>query len=147
MLFAKLNVGEEDECDRILSTSKTLLRYHSPGCPHCTDMEPEWNALKHEHSLRDAGVAVVDADVRMADRLNHQSAEDVRGKGVPTIYFIDGDSMREYDGARNTKDIANFALKRLPNSRGGGKRKNTRRKKYNKRIAYKTKRSRRSKRK
>lgn len=143
MLFAKLNVGQEDECERILSTSKTLLRFHSPGCPHCTDMEPEWNALKHENSLRDAGVAVVDADVRIADRLNHQSAQDVRGKGVPTIYFIDGDSMSEYDGARKTKDIANFALKRLPKTRGGGKRKSTRRKKYNKRSTYKKKRLRR----
>lgn len=144
MLFAKLNVGQEDECERILSTSKTLLRFHSPGCPHCTDMEPEWNALKDENSLRDAGIAVVDADVRVADRLNHKSAQDVRGKGVPTIYFIDGDSMSEYSGARKTKDIANFALKRLPNkSRGGGKRKNTRRKKYNKRRTYKKKRLRR----
>lgn len=143
MLFAKLNVGQEDEFEKILATSKTLLRYHSPGCPHCTDMEQEWNALKHEHSLRDAGIAVVDADVKIADRLNHQSAKDVRGKGVPTIYFIDGDSMSEYDGARKTKDIAKFALKKLPKSRGGGKRKNTRRKKYNKRSTYNTKRSRR----
>lgn len=144
MLFAKLNGGQEDECERIITTTKTLLRYHSPGCKHCKDMEPEWNALKNENSLRDAGVAVVDADVRIADRLNHKSAADVRGKGVPTIYFIDGDSMSEYEGARKTKDIANFALKRLPKT-GGGKRKKTRRKKYKKRNTYKKKRLRSSK--
>jgi len=100
MLFAKLKVGQEDECDRLLSSSKTLLRYHSPNCGHCIDMEPQWDALQHDKLLKDTNIAVVDAHVGIADRLKHKSGMDVKGKGVPTIYFIDGDNITEYDGAR-----------------------------------------------
>ncbi len=153
MLFAKLKVGQEDECDRLLSSSKTLLRYHSPNCGHCIDMEPQWDALQHDKLLKDTNIAVVDAHVGIADRLKHKSGMDVKGKGVPTIYFIDGDNITEYDGARKTRDIADFALNELRQSSStkyGGKRKNTRRKKsYKKksRRAHRNKRIRRSKRK
>ena len=53
MLFAKLKVGQEDECDRLLSSSKTLLRYHSPNCGHCIDMEPQWDALQYDKLLKE----------------------------------------------------------------------------------------------
>lgn len=116
MEFVKLNVGQEKECDRLLSTEKTLLRYHSPRCVHCLDMEPEWNNLRNNQSLQNRGIVVVDANVELANKLQHKSAMDVNGKGVPTIYFIYEDNMFQHNGPRKTEDIVNFALDSLDKS-------------------------------
>lgn len=147
MLFVKLEMGEEEECDRLLSNSKAaLLRYHSPSCHHCINMESEWNNLEDDPFLRDHEVIVIDANVSIAEKVKHKSGKEVsKGKGVPTIYFIQGDNMIEYTGLRKTKDIVDFALDSLrrPNHMFiGGKRKKRRTKKKKTRRRLKRSRSR-----
>lgn len=139
MEFVKLGIGEEKECDHLLSNHKTLLRYHSPRCIHCLEMEPEWNDLRNDKSLQDNSIVVIDANVEIADKLHHKSARDVNGKGVPTIYFIYGDNMFQHNGPRKTKDIVDFALESLDRSTNIKKKKKKTKRKKSKRNTTKRK--------
>lgn len=127
MLVVSLDPNQGEELDKLAALNKLLLRYHSPNCGHCTDMEPEWRKVEKDSRLEDAGIAVVDANVGIVDTTKHPSAKDVSKKGVPTIYLIEGNKMIEHEGGRNAEEIVTFALQKKGQS-GGKKRRKTKRK-------------------
>ena len=110
-----------DEFARIASTSPVLVRYHSPNCGHCLAMEDEWKALAQSGLITDNTIEIVDVDVSIADNLNHPSAKKALNVGVPSIYFLKGSQMVEYNGDRTAKKMAEFANS-LARIKGGKKR-------------------------
>ena len=126
MLVVSLDPNQGEELDKLAALNKVLLRYHSPNCGHCTEMEPEWRKVEKDKRLENTGIAVVDANVGIVDTTKHPSAKDVSKKGVPTIYLIEGNKMVEHEGGRSADEIVSFALKHK--GQNGGKKKLTRRK-------------------
>jgi hypothetical protein len=121
MLFVTLDPSQGAELDKLAEFNKILLRYHSPTCTHCVQMEPEWDKVKKDKRIASSDITIVDANVGIVDGTKHPSAKDVSKKGVPTIYLIDGNDMKEHTGDRNQEDIVSFVLENSKQS--GGKKK------------------------
>jgi thiol-disulfide isomerase/thioredoxin len=135
MLFVSLDPNQGEELDKLATLNKLLLRYHSPGCGHCTAMSPEWENVKKDKRLHNAKIKIVDANVGITHNSKHPSAQDVSTKGVPTIYLIDGNSMVEYNGERKQEEIVSFALDK---SQSGEKKKSFVRRKRTRRVKRKS---------
>ena len=121
MLIVSLDPTQGEELDKLAELNKILLRYHSPRCGHCIDMEPEWEKVAKDKRLEDADIKVVDANVDIVGNTKHPSAKDVSKKGVPTIYLIQGNKMIEHKGGRDAEDIVTFALDNNKLQAGGKK--------------------------
>ena len=121
MLFVTLDPSQGAELDKLAEFNKILLRYHSPLCTHCVKMGPDWDKVKKDKRLASSDITIVDANVGIVDGTKHPSAKDVSKKGVPTIYLIEGNNMKEYNGDRNQEDIVSFVLENSKQS--GGKKK------------------------
>ncbi len=119
-----LNPNNVGELDRLSEITSILVRYHSPNCHHCLEMEDEWKALKGHSKLKDKNITVIDVDSSMTGSIKHKSARLPETQGVPAIVFIEGNKTKEHKGARKADDMAEFAISEM--SQGGGRRRKKR---------------------
>lgn len=93
---------------KVLSSEKLVfVEFYAPWCGHCKALAPIWE--KTASVLKGfVTVAALDADA-------HQSlAQEYGIKGFPTIkVFAPGKSPVDYQGARDVKPIAEFAIQQL----------------------------------
>jgi thioredoxin-related protein len=93
----------------------SFVRFHSPHCHWCQKMHNNWHSLKTHDKLRDTDVNIFDVHIDALDDISLPCVDDVRNKGVPQMLLIDknGETLRKYDGSRETDDMAEFVLSNI----------------------------------
>jgi len=98
-----------DSCaNRVRKLTGILLIFH-PGCGHCVQMRPEWEAMKQSLS-RDTKVVEVDGSAMSEHSSMMKSPVIKRIRGFPSIFKIkDGNIAEEYKGSRTVSEMHKFA--------------------------------------
>lgn len=80
-----------------------LIKFYSPGCPHCVSFAPEFKkAAKILKGIVNVGVV----DTSVSPKLGSTHAPD----GVPTVllFNLDGQASKPFKGRRKAEDIVKF---------------------------------------
>ena len=89
--------------------STSFVKFYSPTCGHCSNMQNAWNMLNANNLLDHVGLFEVDVtqNPTVPDSCNIPSQT-----GVPYIILIDneGKKINEYTGDRSTRDMEKFIL-------------------------------------
>ena len=81
-----------------------IVLYHATWCPHCTEMKPEWDKLKHI----DIPVNIVDIESEALDLVD--ITKDI--EGFPTVsIFSNGVNMESLEGDRSLYNMLNLVSK------------------------------------
>lgn len=101
-----------------------VAKFYHPGCGHCRDMAPAWDALEGHGALVNKPVLLLDVHSEAIPHIKSDAARNVAG--FPTIVEVlpGGNRGREYGGDRSTDDLARFILETT--NRRGRKRKTRR---------------------
>ena len=113
-----------------------IVKFHSPECPHCVEMEKSWNDVpkiirKMGYNDNNIDIASVNTDNIDNNYLNGWQ----NFKHIPTIAKISGNNAKVFDGDTDTISMAHFIIEeyKIPKlhtrkfQRFGGKRKRKRR--------------------
>ena len=117
-----------DSCaNRVKKLTGIILIYH-PGCGHCVQMRPEWDAMKQKLS-RDSKVVEIDGSDMATNEQMTNSPVTKQMRGFPSIFRLkNGNIEDEFSGERTMNDMKNFAEKGMKKSNKSGKRKSGKRK-------------------
>lgn len=101
-----------------------VAKFYLPGCGHCRDMAPAWDALEGHPALVNTPVLILDVHSDAIPHIKSDAANSIAG--FPTIVEVlpGGKKGREYTGDRSTEDLARFILEFT--KRKGRKRKSRR---------------------
>ena len=103
---APMRIDEFSE--RVLMTDEpAIVNFHSPTCPHCRALAPEWALLREEFSERKRSVVVADVDCSTS----RDVCEWQKVRAYPTIKFYDdvnGESGEEYRRGATYDALASF---------------------------------------
>ena len=103
---APMTIDEFSE--RVLMTDEpAIVNFHSPTCPHCRALAPEWALLREEFSERKRSVVVADVDCSTS----RDVCEWQKVRAYPTIKFYDdvnGESGEEYRRGATYDALASF---------------------------------------
>jgi hypothetical protein len=113
--------------NRVKKLTGVLLIFH-PGCGHCVQMKPEWEAMKQTLSPS-TRVVEVDGSEMAGNAEMGRSIVTQRLQGFPTILRLkNGKVAEEFRGQRVANEMKKFAERGSNRSMGVGKRKQKTRK-------------------
>lgn len=120
-----------DSCvNRVNKLTGILLIFH-PGCGHCVQMRPEWEAMKQRLSPTTKVVEVDGSAMSEHSKLQNSPAAK-RLQGFPSIFLMKNGKVKdEFRGQRVADEMKKFAEK--------GKKTNTKKRKRSKRPTKKRK--------
>ena len=98
-----------DSCvHRVKKLTGILLIFH-PGCGHCVQMRPEWEAMKQRLSPN-TDVVEIDGSAMSDHSSMNKSPVIQRTRGFPSIFRVkNGKIAAEYQGPRVAEEMRKFA--------------------------------------
>ena len=95
--------------EEMKNNSISFVKFYSPTCTHCSNMQNAWNMLNTNSMLDHVGLFEVDVTQK---QMIPSSCNIPPETGVPYIILIDsnGTKINEYTGDRSTSDMENFIL-------------------------------------
>jgi thioredoxin-like negative regulator of GroEL len=100
---------KKDFKEEMKNNSTSFVKFYSPTCGHCSNMQNAWDGLNANNKLDHVGLFEVDVtqNPTVPDSCNIPQQ-----MGVPYIILIDseGNKLDEYMGDRSTHDMENFIL-------------------------------------
>ncbi len=99
-----------DSCaNRVKHMTGILLIFH-PGCGHCVEMRPAWEAMKSR--LHHTKIVEVDGSAMSESPSMNSSPLVKRVRGFPSIFRVEnGRVAEEYQGPRTTEAMQKFSEK------------------------------------
>lgn len=95
--------------EEMKNNSTSFVKFYSPTCGHCSNMQNAWDRLNTNNKLDHVGLFEVDVtqNPTVPDSCNIPQQT-----GVPYIILIDseGNKLDEYMGDRSTHDMEKFIL-------------------------------------
>ena len=106
-----------DSCaNRVKKLTGIILVFH-PGCGHCVQMRPEWEAMKQKLSPGSKVVEIDGSEMSRNDSINRSPIANTRG--FPEILKMKKGKIAErYSGPRTAEDMKQFAEKGMKNKTG-----------------------------
>jgi protein disulfide-isomerase-like protein len=97
------NNNEEGFSNKLTDSTKQLVLFYAPWCPHCKTMMPDWDKFAAENK------SSVKAKKVNSDE-DPETVKEYEVQGFPTILLLDsnGKKIADYQGERNTKAFAEF---------------------------------------
>jgi hypothetical protein len=118
--------------NRVKKLTGVLLIFH-PGCGHCVQMKPEWEAMKETLSPS-TRVMEVDGSEMAGNAEMSRSIVTQRLQGFPTILRLkNGKVAEEFRGQRVANEMKQFAERGSNSSMGVGKKRKQKTRKSKKR--------------
>jgi hypothetical protein len=102
-----------DSCaNRVKKLTGIILIFH-PGCGHCVQMRPEWEAMKRKLSSGTKVVEVDGSEMSGNEQMNN-SPISKQVRGFPAIFRVkNGKVDEEFSGQRTSDEMKKFAEKGL----------------------------------
>lgn len=114
ILSTPIHLSDDNFTEFINETSKLpiFLKLWASWCPHCKEMEPQWDALTNINEL-DERVAIADIECEA----NRKSCKLYDGNSFPRLYWIDRNDdingFTKYEGPKNLEHFLLFIKKQL----------------------------------
>ena len=98
--------GSYDSCaNKVKRLTGVLLIFH-PGCGHCVQMRPEWEAMKRNLS---PGTRVMEVDGSEMEENENLKSKLPTIHGFPTFILMrKGRPIDEFKGQRTSEEMTNF---------------------------------------
>ena len=96
-----------------------FVKYYADWCPHCTNMQTEWNRLENNNLLKNNNINTAEIEESFFDHL--LSKPDV--VGFPTIKLYRNGISEDFKGDRTSDNMVSFLQKNTERNGRGGKRK------------------------
>lgn len=135
MKFLHIDPAHKSQLPELVTAIKSgkpvFVLFFMEGCGHCVAMRPEWAKLKTAGAdLGDVTIAAVDSG--MLDELNSNSDPKVKNvttvvNGFPTIKFVRGSTVVDYDGERTVDSFKAFIKSHMGSNKQQGGRRHRRR--------------------
>jgi hypothetical protein len=101
--------------NRVKKLTGIVLIFH-PGCGHCVQMRPEWEAMKRK--LSNTKVVEVDGSAMSENQEMSESPVAKRTDGFPKIFNVkNGQVQDEFIGQRTADEMKRFAEKGQPKTK------------------------------
>jgi thiol-disulfide isomerase/thioredoxin len=79
----------------------SFVLFYANWCGHCQEFMPTWNKLKTRINSEEYNIIKIESAKPLVKRIKGL-------QGFPTIYYIHGDKILEYNRGRDLKSLLNF---------------------------------------
>ena len=79
-----------------------VYNFNTLWCGISRDFQPNWNTFSKDNKSNDVEII----DVKCDNKDNEELCNKYRVPGYPTVLFVKGDKVAEYQGDRTPKDLA-----------------------------------------
>ena len=82
----------------------SLVLFHADWCGYCQEFMPTWNELKSKINKKKYNIIEIESQNPFTNRIQGL-------QGYPSLYYIHGDKIIEYNEGRDLKSLKQFLKK------------------------------------
>ena len=100
-----------------------FVKYYADWCPHCTNMQSEWNSLENHEILTSKNIHIAEIEESYLNKLNFNP----NVVGYPTIKLYNNGNHENFQGQRSQDGMSAFLSSKQSGGRKVKTKKNTKR--------------------